>query len=127
MSGPLIMISHSKVKPGKLETYRAHWATAIDVVESAEPRMIAFHSYAAEDGTEVSTVQVHPGPESLDAHLKIFAEQLSDVAFEALDSYEMNLYGRPSEATLEFLGRIPGLRVRVQPVHDGGFLRPQPM
>jgi hypothetical protein len=93
--------------------------------------MIAFNSYASEDGTDVSTVQVHPDSESLDVHVKIFFEKLQDRAFQALDSYEINVYGTPSDAVLESLGQMPsqmpGLRVRVLPVHQGGFLRPQPL
>jgi hypothetical protein len=131
MSGPLIFISHSRVKPGKLQAYQAHWKQATELVEAEEPRMIAFNSYASEDGTEVSTVQVHPDSESLDVHLKIFFEKLQDRAFQALDSYEINVYGTPSDAALELLGQmpsqLPGLRVRVLPVHQGGFLRPQPL
>ena len=127
MSGPLIFISHSRVKPGKLEVYQAHCRAATELVESEEPRMIAFNSYAAEDGTDVSTVQVHPDRESLDVHLKIFFERLGDQVFEALDSYEINVYGAPSDAALGLLGQMPGLRVRVLPMHDGGFLRPQPL
>jgi hypothetical protein len=127
MSGPLIFISHSRVKPGKLQAYQAHWKQATELVEAEEPRMIAFNSYASEDGTEVSTVQVHPDSESLDVHLKIFFEKLQDRAFQTLDSYEINVYGTPSDAVLESLGQMPGLRVRVLPVHQGGFLRPQPL
>lgn len=131
MSGPLMFISHSRVKPGKLQAYQAHCKRATELVESEEPRMIAFNSYASEDGTEVSTVQVHPDSESLDVHLKLFFEKLQDRAFQALDSYEINVYGTPSDAALELLGQmpsqLPGLRVRVLPVHQGGFLRPQPL
>lgn len=131
MSGPLIFISHSKVKPGKLEMYQANSKAATELVESEEPRMIAFTSYASEDGTDVSTVQVHPDPESLDLHLKIWFERLQARAFEALDSYEINVYGTPSDAVRGSLGQMasqmPGLRVRVHPVYHGGFLRPQPL
>ena len=64
------------VKPRKLQAYQAHWKQATELVESEEPRMIAFNGYASEDGTDVSTVQVHPDSESLDVHLKIFFEKL---------------------------------------------------
>lgn len=131
MSGPLIFVSHSKVKPGKHDTYQAHWKQAIELVEAEEPRMIGFHGYASEDGDDVATVQVHPDAESLDAHLALFAEKLRDRAFEALDSAEINVYGTPSEAALETLRQLPalmpGLRVRVLPGYEGGFLRPQPL
>ena len=131
MSGPLIFISHSTVKDGMLQAYQAQAADATDLVESQEPRMIAFSFYASEDGADVSTVQVHPDAESLDLHLKIFFEKLWERAFATLDSYEINVYGAPSAAALEMLNQmpsqLPGLRVRVWPEYQGGFLRPQPL
>lgn len=130
MSGPLIFISHSKVKPGKLAEYQEHVSEAADLVESNEPRMIAFNSYASEDGTDVSTVQVHPDAESLDVHMKIFTENLQAKAFDALDSSEVNVYGEPSESArqqLEQMAAMTGIRVRILPAHQAGFLRPQPL
>jgi hypothetical protein len=131
MSGPLIFISHSRIKPGKEEQYRSHVTAATELVELDEPRMIAFNSYRSEAGTDVSTVQIHPDADSLDTHLKLFQERLSDRAFDALDSYEINIFGTPSEAARESLTQmtthVPGLRLRVLPLHEAGFLRPQPM
>jgi DUF1365 family protein len=75
-------------------------------------------------------VQVHPDAESLDVHLKIFAENLQARAFNALDSSEVNVYGEPSESArqqLEQMAAMTGIRVRIEPVHQGGFLRPQPL
>lgn len=125
MSGPLIFVSHSKVKPGKLETYRAHCTAAAELVETEEPQMIGFHLYESEDGTQVSTVMVHPDAESLDTHFKLYAERLADRVADAVDTHEITIYGRPSDAALQFLDQIPGLRVL--PVHRAGLLRPQPI
>jgi len=131
MSGPLIFVSRSKVKPGKLPAFQEHAAEAADLVEAEEPRMIAFNSYVSADGTDVATVQVHPDAASLDAHLALFFAKLRDTAFELLESYEINVYGSPSERTRTMLTdmprQIPGLRVRVLPDHAGGFQRPQPL
>jgi hypothetical protein len=127
MSGPLVFISHSKVKPGKLPAYQAHSAEATDLVESEEPRMIAFNFYASADGADVATVQVHPDAESLDRHLRIFFDKFREKVFATLDTYEINVYGAPSDAALEMLSQMPGLRVRVLHEHQGGFLRPQPL
>lgn len=131
MSGPLIWVSHSTVKPGKLDDYRRHLRTATELVETEEPRMIAFHSYTSDDGIEISTIQIHPDAESLDTHMRLFTEKLQELAFEALDTQEINVYGEPGEGARAILAEMPnlmpGLRVRVLPVHDGGFLRPQPL
>ena len=106
MSGPLIFISHSKVKPGKLQDYQAQAADATDLVESEEPRMIAFNFYASEDGADVATVQVHPDAESLDLHLRIFFDKLQEKALATLDTHEIDVYGAPSQATLEMLSQL---------------------
>lgn len=127
MSGPFIMISRSKIKPGKREQYLQHVREATEIVESEEPRMIAFNSYESADGTETSTVQVHPDSESMEVHLKIFVERLAARAYDALDSYEIDVYGTPTNAVLDVLKPAEGLQVRVLPDHLAGFLRPQPL
>lgn len=130
MSGPLIFITHSKVKPGKLEDYQRHVQQANELVESEEPRMIGFNTYGSAEGADVSTVQVHPDAESLDLHLRLFAEELGDRAFEALDTSEVNVYGTPSESARALLDQMSsqfGVRVRMFRTHQGGFLRPQPL
>lgn len=125
MSGPLIFISRSRVKAGKAGLYEQHCREATELVESHEPRMIGFNSYASADGADVSTVQIHPDAESLDTHLQIFADKLATRAFEAVDSYEIDVYGAPSVGALDMLQQFAGIRVRVLPAHGCGFLRPQ--
>lgn len=131
MSGPVIWVSRSTVKPGKLDDYRRHLRSATDLVESEEPRIIAFHSYASEAGTDISTIQIHPDAASLDTHMKLFTEKLQALAFEALDTQEISVYGEPGEGARALLADMPkympGIRVRVLPVHEAGFLRPQPL
>jgi hypothetical protein len=131
MSGPVIWVSHSTVKPGKLDHYRRHLQAATELVESEEPRMIALHSYASETGSDISTIQIHPDAESLDTHLKLFTEKLQELAFESLDTQEISVYGEPGEGARALLAEMPkfmpGIRIRVLPVHDAGFLRPQPL
>jgi hypothetical protein len=131
MSGPLIFNSRSRIKPGMVEQYRAHCAAATELVESEEPQMIAFNSYESEDGTDVSTLQIHPDADSLDTHFKLYRERLMDRSIAALDTYEINVFGTPSQAAREFLEEYaehaPGLRLRILPVHAAGFLRPQPL
>ena len=43
MSGPLIFISRSRVKPGKLAQFEEHLLAANEIVDSEEPRMIGFN------------------------------------------------------------------------------------
>jgi hypothetical protein len=127
MSGPLVFITRSTVKPGKWEQQLEHDHEATEIVDSEEPRVIAFNTWSSDDQAEVSCIQVHPDAESLDAHLKIFYERLGELAGDALETYEIDIYGTPSEGVLESMQQVPGAQVRVHPVHLGGFLRPQPL
>lgn len=127
MSGPLIFISRSRVKPGKLEQFEEHLLAANEIVDSEEPRMIGFNTYKSEDGSDTSTVQIHPDEDSVDTHLKIYFDRLAERTFDAVATYEIDIYGSPSEATLQAMSQLPGVTVRVLPVHIAGFLRPQPL
>lgn len=127
MSGPFVFISRSRIKPGKRDQYLAHCQKATEVVEAEEPRMIAFNSYESADGTETSTIQVHPDAASMELHLKIFVERLAARAFGSVETYEIDVFGTPSDAVLETLKMAEGAQVRVLSEHLGGFLRPQPL
>jgi hypothetical protein len=127
MSGPLIFITRSTVKPGRWAQQLEHDREATEIVDSEEPRVIAFNTWSSNDQAEMSCIQVHPDAESLDAHLKIFYERLAERAGDALDTYEIDIYGTPSDGVLESMQQVPGAQVRVHPVHLSGFLRPQPM
>lgn len=129
MAGRVILISRSTVKPGQRETYEAHLREAIDMVRAEEPNVLGFFNYASEDGTEVVTMQVHAGPDSLDTHLKLFNERLAELAFAAVDTHEIDVYGAPNPDTREYLEalpeRTPDLTVRLLPTDAGGLLRAQ--
>lgn len=123
MSEPLIMISRATVKPGQRETYQAHLSEAIEMVRREEPAMLGFHNYASGDGTDVSTVQIHASADSLDTHLKLFNERLSERAYQAVDVRQIDVYGEPNPNTREYLEtlpeRMPGLSVRLLPARAG--------
>ncbi len=127
MAGPVILISRSTVKPGQRETYEAHLSEAIDMVRTEEPNMLGFYNYASGDGIEVTTIQIHSGPDSLDTHLKLFNERLSERAYASVDAHEIDIYGAPNPDTREYLEalpeRMPHLSVRLLPTDAGGFFR----
>jgi hypothetical protein len=106
-----------------VDVYQEHVTTATALVESEEPKMIAFNNYASDDGTDVTCVQVHSDAQSLDPHLRLFTEKLASRVYEALDSTAVSIYGQPSEAALDML-RHSGVPVQVLPLHQGGFPAP---
>jgi hypothetical protein len=127
MSGPFIFISRSRVKPGRWEQALRHASDATEIVETEEPRVIGLHTWADEGRSEVSTVQVHPDAESMESHLKIYVDKLAESAFEALDTYEIDVLGTPGQGLLDLLSQVQDVQVRILPEHLSGFLRPQPL
>jgi hypothetical protein len=99
----------------------------VDFIEANEPRLIAFHEYANDEGTEVSVVQVHPDADSFEFHMGAVRELASRAYEETLDSTSgIQVFGAPTESILEMLRRQAGAGVQytVKQHHLGGFTRP---
>jgi hypothetical protein len=60
MPGPFIFVATNKVREGRLEGEKQRVPGWVEFIQSNEPRLIAFHEYLSEDGTQVEYVQVHP-------------------------------------------------------------------
>ena len=125
MTGPFIVVSRSRPKPGKGDPYAAWCEEFMPFVEENEPRMLALNIYESEDHTSSVVVQVHPDAESMEYHLKLFAEKLSEM-FDFIDVEGVELYGPVSPALNEWVTHgIEGLPVTQHPVHRAGFTRLQ--
>ena len=60
MGEPLIVVSTLRVKQGRLEDVTRYYKKILELIEANEAQLIAFHGFLSEDGTEISSVQVHP-------------------------------------------------------------------
>ena len=127
MSAPFILISTNRMKAGTLEAYRRNlMPELLQVVETNEPRILGFHVFADEEGTEIVGVQVHPDANSMLEHLKVVRERITMAYDEYLEATTaIQVLGPPNNATLEMIRRMatPGVSVSVRPVHLGGFTR----
>ncbi|SRR6266487_3731540 len=125
MSGPFIYVGTFTLKSDKLEKGRKYLAEHVDLIETNEPRLIAFNLYFDEDGRKASIVQVHPDSASMEFHMQVISEHLSD-AFEYIEAIESEQYfGTPSDTLLEILAKYaePGVPVTSMPVYEAGFTR----
>jgi len=123
MSAPFIFISTSKIKDGRLEEYRKYMVESVELVHTDEPRMIAFSTYANEDGTKATTIQVHPDTDSLMFHMQLMRERMK-VGFEHLEIESMSFYGKLNDQVLGMAKQIAGSGVPVsinEDVLDGFF------
>ncbi len=71
MPGPFIFVATNKVREGRLEGEKQRVPGWIEFIHSNEPRLLAFHEYLSEDGTEVEYVQVHPDTDSFENHMRV--------------------------------------------------------
>jgi hypothetical protein len=125
MSGPFIVVSKSRIKPGKAEAYALWYTEFCRFVEENEPRLLAFNHYETEDRTTLRVVQVHPDAESMEYHLKLYQERAGETA-DYGEVLGVEIFGQPSEQLAEWLTHgIKDLPVTVTPVHTAGFTRLQ--
>jgi hypothetical protein len=127
MSEPFIFIGTHRLKAGKLEAARDMNRWLSELVESNEPRVIAFNTYANDEGTEISVIQVHPDADSMLFHMELLRQHITGAYEEEgplAETTSVQLYGDPGETVLEMIKQFnPGVPLTVMPHGLGGFTR----
>jgi hypothetical protein len=125
MSGPIVFISHNRLKAGTLERFRDFYRTEVEVIKAEKPGTLTHLAYVNEDGTEVSFVHIMADADALDAHLQGIQTRVNASA-EFVESKGYEIYGTPTTATLETMrgyaatNQVP---LRIFPDQVGGYLR----
>jgi hypothetical protein len=107
MSQPLIYISTWKVKDGRLDDYKQFAKQLTEIIEAKEPQLIAFNVFLNEEGTEMTSIQVHPNADSMDFHMQIVSqalgEEMNDWVGRAdfIEPKHIEIFGMPSTKLLE--------------------------
>ncbi len=125
MSTPFVYVGTWTIKPGKLEAAKKWLAEHADLIETNEPRLVAFHVYFDEEGTTASVVQVHPDSASMEFHMELISKHMED-AFEIIDTILSEQYFGPmSDELAKTLAQweTPEVTVIKRPDYVGGFTR----
>jgi quinol monooxygenase YgiN len=127
MSRPIVFISRSKIREGKLEGLKQHAQMMMELIQAEKPGTLAFLQYLNEDETELSIVHVFTDADALDKHNEGVAERARG-AFEFLEPISRELYGMPSEKTLAMMTGVrppgaPAIEVHHIPTALGGYIR----
>lgn len=125
MPGPFTYIGTYRIEEGKREEAKKVCRSSWTLVETNEPRLVAFNVYPDERGRKVSVVQVHPDTASMEFQMRVVSDHLSS-AFEYLEGTESEqVYGTPSPTLEEKLREFaePGVPVTFMPIHEAGFTR----
>jgi len=110
MDAPFIFIGTHKVKPGKLEEFKAWFTDYCDTtIEPNEPRLLAFNAYENHDANEVTVVQIHPDAESMVHHLSVITEHVATAYADYLErESRWQVYGTPRAGVLELIQQAAG-------------------
>jgi len=126
MSGPIVFISHFKIKEGKLDDVRQLSENVSKFIEANKPGTVAFLQFTNAEGTELSIIHVFPDAEAFDKHNEGAGER-SNKAFEVIVPTRREIYGLPSDQAMTILTPPEGsgidLNQMVQLV--GGYIRPK--
>jgi quinol monooxygenase YgiN len=122
MSDPIVFISHSTLKEGKLEAFGELSEDVFSVMEAEKPGTVLHYGYVNEEATELHFVHVFPDADAMDAHMVGAAERVGK-ADEFIETFAFEIYGAPNEETLTRLRQTPGVDLAVNPVGFGGYIR----
>ena len=125
MDQPIVFISHFTIKPGKLDDLKLLTEEVVTRLEVEKPRTSIFLTYLDDDGTQVTFVHVFADSEAMDLHFG-GAQERSRAAFEFMDPNGWEIYGRPSDASLETMRRGAAsaeVPLTIQPDYLAGFMR----
>ena len=120
-----IFVATNKVRLGRLADERRRAPEWTEFIERNEPRLIAFHEFLSEDGTEVEYVQVHPDAQSSEHHLRVLEGDGASYHDTLEATTTIRIYGAPTEEILDTLRQSvgPDVPITVLPNHLGGFTR----
>ena len=102
MSGPIVFISHFKIKEGKFDDVKQLSQNVSEFIKANKPGTVAFLQYTNEEGTELSIIHVFPDANAFDKHNEGAGER-SSKAFEFIVPTRREIYGLPSDHAMGIL------------------------
>jgi hypothetical protein len=127
MSEPIVFISRNTVNEGKLEVLTRYYRELVSELWNDLPGTLTHLAYANEDGSEVTIVHIFPDAPAMERHMQ-GAGPRAQGWYEFADSAQLEVFGAPTERTLEAMKRAarPGVTLIVWPNLLGGWIRLKP-
>ncbi len=131
MADPFIYISTWKIKEGKLEELKEFSRELVGHIEAREPQLIAMNTFINDEGTEMTSIQVHPDSASMESHIGVVNQILGEDMNEWLERGELiepiraEIFGTPGPVLQDSDGpRIKlGIPYFVKTTRIAGFTR----
>jgi quinol monooxygenase YgiN len=115
VSEPFIFINTYAIKSGKEEEYRKAFQEILELVEANEPKMLYFGTHISEDGSQVTTLQVHADADNMVFHMQLAEDHIHAAMQNLIDASDMSIriYGQPTEAVMAGMRELAGSGVQV--------------
>jgi len=123
--GLIVYIDRSDIHHGVLDELKAGIRQLVQFIESAEPQLMTYGFYIADEIGQLTVVAIHPDSASLELHLEIGRDEFRKLA-HLITLREIEIFGSLSPHALEMLRQkasaLGGHSVRV---HEqfAGFTR----
>jgi quinol monooxygenase YgiN len=124
VDGPIVFISHQRVKPGRFDEFVAFFAEGSKAIEADKPGTVVFLAFADAERRETRIVHVFPDAAAMDRHMQGAGERAAR-AYQFLEPLEIDIYGAPSPGVVAEIEALAGdgVTVRLMPELMGGYLR----
>jgi hypothetical protein len=124
MSEPIVLISHLRVREGRLDQLREMSRVGMPRIDEQKPRTLALLGYLNEAANVVSFVHVFADRESFDAHMEGAADRTGAVS-DIVEALGFDVYGPVGERQLDTIRAIDGPTIpfNKNPEYIGGWLR----
>jgi hypothetical protein len=124
MPGPIVFISHNRVKAGRLDELRQLSRTVFDGIEADKPGTATFLGFVSADGLEVSFIHVFADADGFERHVE-GSDERSAAADELIESRSVEIYGDASESVMQLFRQMAtaGVTLTIRSDTLGGFVR----
>jgi quinol monooxygenase YgiN len=124
MSGPIVYISHFRIKEGRDPEWWASVDQVLPALEAEKPKTVFQNFYTDETGTTVSIVHVFADADAMDSHME-GAVTRARRAYDYLEPIGFEVYGEPTDGYLAAMRELHNADalLRVEPNHRAGFSR----
>jgi hypothetical protein len=128
MPGPIVFISHHRIKQGGLEKLTALVPEVWASLEAEKPRTLLNLAYVNEDGTEVAFMHAFADVEAMQLHWQ-GADERAEEAYRYIEPIGFEIYGDAGDPIVEGMrseAAAGGATLRLVPEFVAGFLRLAP-
>lgn len=124
MSGPIVFISHNRVKDGLLAEYRQFYQEGAGLIEASKPGTLVFLAYFSEEDSQVTIIHIFPDADAMAMHMQ-GASARAKQAYVYLEPVALDVYGNPGDQILQAMKQAtgPGVSIKLNPDGLGGFVR----